>query len=326
MAKQQYDPKQAGVQMTLSAIAYAGGDGTMSVIKTAIEKELKIKDYATGGNWTLVWGPVRTSKGDNLMYVAQNSQLTSQYAVVIRGTVFDVSSILQDLDVKLVDFDYVPGQVSEGFNKGFTWLIGTPDSNNGSLQSFLVNAAAVHDIQVLVTGHSLGGAIAVMMLAWIVSGSADWGAANMISAQGYTFAGPSAGDEEFSSYFDESARCWRVVNPLDVVPYGYANLLGLIDDDVPTEVPSKAGDDIKFANEYLKLEGYVYTQPPTRETLTKVQIPPSSGANCSEYVSQVGDQHNHNSYLYLLNVEQTDIGDPSVLPNYSAELEQYAGQ
>lgn len=324
MTTPQYDPAPAGVQMTLSAIAYAGGDGTMSVIKTAIEKELKIKDYATRATWKLVWGPVRSSKGDNLMYVAQNTRLTSQYSVVIRGTVLDPSSIWEDLDVPLTNFGYVPGQVSEGFNEGFTWLIGTPDPNNGTLQSFLVNAAVAHDIQVLVSGHSQGGALAVMMLAWIVAGSSGWGAANTISAQGYTFAGPSAGDAKFSSYFDKSATCWRVVNPLDVVPYGYANLPGLIIDEVPTKVPLAVDGLIVAAELYLVKKGYIYAQPPTQETLRKVQIPPSSGATVSQYKSQVGEQHNHNSYLYLLNVKETDIGDPSVLPEYGSAHEKSA--
>lgn len=32
-----------------------------------------------------------------------------------------------------------------------------------------------------------------------------------------------------------------------------------------------------------------------------------------KYLDQVEGQHNHNSYLYLLNATQTDVGDKSPL-------------
>ncbi len=59
-----YDLTQAGVQMTLAAIAYTRPT-------TEIPWELERPDYATKGEWCLAWGPVNGTHGDNLVYMAQ---------------------------------------------------------------------------------------------------------------------------------------------------------------------------------------------------------------------------------------------------------------
>src|SRR5689334_5202962 len=66
-------PDQA-TMMTLSAIAY----------QNDIAGQLKNTSYATGGDWSLVWGPIQDDWG-NLAYVAVSAS-TGSYALVIRGS------------------------------------------------------------------------------------------------------------------------------------------------------------------------------------------------------------------------------------------------
>jgi hypothetical protein len=56
----------------------------------------------------------------------------------------------------------------------------------------------------------------------------------------------------------------------------------------------------------LSLATGPWAQPTKRFLLPKV---PMTGG----YLEQVEGQHNHNSYLYLLNATQTDVGDKSPL-------------
>ena len=69
--------------------------------------------------------------------------------------------------------------------------------------------------QVWVTGHSLGGALAVILAATLLE--------NNIPVQGlYTFGAPRVGDKSFAKQLDNKLRNkahWRVVNKGDMVPH-----------------------------------------------------------------------------------------------------------
>jgi len=85
---------EQAIMMTLSAIAY----------QSDIAGQLKKKNYATAGDWSLAWGPIQDSYG-NLAYVAVSAS-TGNYALVIRGslTTFTWAALenwFYDLDVVL---------------------------------------------------------------------------------------------------------------------------------------------------------------------------------------------------------------------------------
>jgi len=64
-----------------------------------------------------------------------------------------------------------------------------------------------------ITGHSLGGALAVLNISDIVNNTIH------TDASMYSFAGPRVGDANFANSFDSSVGVsWRIVNSNDEVP------------------------------------------------------------------------------------------------------------
>ncbi|WP_019501745.1 lipase family protein [Pseudanabaena sp. PCC 6802] len=321
--KSNYDPSQAGVQMTLSAIAYADENGDYAATKTAIENELAKSQYATGGNWKLVWGPGITDK--NLMYVAQNQLNPDRYSLAIRGTDFDFfSNIKEDFWVSQVKYPYATSvgsalMVSNGALFGLQNLQKAIDPSLGqTLEDYLKMLVTNSSVNLVVTGHSLGGCLASLALIWLYDTIPTWSInANNMQLSGYTFAAPTAGNSDFANYFDAKvgSNCFRVVNPLDVVPHAWAGLSTLITKHIPTNVPLLIDPIIIGAAFYLKFKGWIYQQLDTEIHLREVQIPSSV-----DYLDQVEDQHDANSYLYLLGAPQTDLSPPSPLSKYDKNI------
>jgi triacylglycerol lipase len=69
------------------------------------------------------------------------------------------------------------------------------------------------DLPMVVTGHSLGGALATMLVA-------DLTANRALKPQAWTFASPRTGDATFAARYGAlSTVSWRIYNQVDVVPY-----------------------------------------------------------------------------------------------------------
>ena len=69
------------------------------------------------------------------------------------------------------------------------------------------------DLPMVVTGHSLGGALATLLVA-------DLSANTALQPQAWTFASPKVGDATFAArYGSLSTVSWRIHNLVDVVPY-----------------------------------------------------------------------------------------------------------
>ena len=68
-------------------------------------------------------------------------------------------------------------------------------------------------LPVVVTGHSLGAALATLLVA-------DLTANTPLKPQAWTFASPNVGDAAFAArYGGLSTVSWRIYNHVDVVPY-----------------------------------------------------------------------------------------------------------
>ena len=102
--------------------------------------------------------------------------------------------------------------------------------------------------QVWVTGHSLGGALAVLLAATLKE--------NKIPVHGlYTFGAPRVGDKEFAKQLNTSLRGqahWRVVNEGDLVPhvpleafFSHAGNRKLLRDDGTVSESSDDWEDFK---------------------------------------------------------------------------------
>ncbi len=303
-----YNKQTAGVLMTLAGLAYVDAGHNLSRLKVALVEALACADYATRGDWRLVWGPVLHGDGDNLAYLVR-SATTGAYALVLRGTVQALGSIWEDVPTGQHHFPYVDdpeAKVSAHFLSAQQALLSATDPDSlVTLGEYL--AAEAQGGTLYVTGHSQGGGLVPMFVAWAQHQSKVLGL--NLSVAGYGFAPPTSGNPAFARWVGRNSACFQVINPLDVVPFGYAGIGDIIRDHVPERVPVEYHPLIDAAALAAREAGH-WQQPDTRVLLDKVQLPSSVG-----YLAQVGAQHNHNSYLYLLGAPQTH-GDPSILPNY----------
>ncbi|BFM16652.1 hypothetical protein R50073_28350 [Maricurvus nonylphenolicus] len=305
-----FDQQQAGVLMTLASIAYADSSGSLPKVRNAIMAELAKPHYATQGQWQLVWGPVIEGEGDNLMYVARRD---NQYAIVLRGTVGDLGSFWEDVPTGQVAFSYAgpEAKVSSHFDDALQALLKGADHESGQRLSVFLAQTLHANSELFVTGHSQGGGLTPMLVAWALSERTVWPQATQVNCQGYAFAPPTSGNTDFARWIAAHAISYQVINPLDVVPCGYAAIDSVISKHIPDKVPFEYKLLIEGAAD-LAADVGEWEQPQQQVMLQKIQLPDSIS-----YLHQVLDQHNHNSYQWLLGSPQTDIGDPSNLPEYA---------
>jgi triacylglycerol lipase len=154
---------------------------------------------------------------------------TPQTAVVaLRGTA-TTTEWWNNFQWDLVPFTQVPngGNVAQGFHDIYntfgTMAPGQQQSTPAPAtfaadiaQAATAGLAAEVDpagLPIVVTGHSLGGALATMLVA-------DLNANTQLKPQAWTFASPNVGDAVFAArYAALSTVSWRIYNQVDVVPY-----------------------------------------------------------------------------------------------------------
>src|ERR1700761_983493 len=126
-----------------------------------------------------------------------------------RGT-SDVAEWVADIDA--IPEDYRPisgfGQVHSGFQEVYQLI-------RANIAANLSTATAGCD-QILITGHSLGAALAVLAGPDVARTMPP----NTIEPRLVTFAGPKVGLSDFAAKFNALIEsCFRVVNFLDIVPF-----------------------------------------------------------------------------------------------------------
>ncbi len=156
------------------------------------------------------------------------------------------------------------GQVHRGFKKALDEVWDPPNRDgDNSLKRYLENIREDGREKVWFTGHSLGGALAVLA------------AARYEEAAGvYTFGAPRVGDREFVKKFD--APAYRFVNGEDVVTgfplrgrYRHVGKNRIIDSDGRLRVAQAGWSGLRESAEraYLKLKYRGSTQKPLRDVL-----------------------------------------------------------
>jgi hypothetical protein len=162
---------------------------------------------------------------------------------------------------------------------------------------------------VVVCGHSQGAALTPMMMLALQDGLLGAPAVG-VPVSGFAIAPPTSGNPAFAELADSQLDCWYVINPLDIVPLGYNRMADVYEKGIPEPLrfPEKQGVEIAVvaANAVAKHAGE-WAQPNRQAILPAV---PEVGPG---FFQQIGDQHNHNSYLQLLGAVQTDVGDKSPL-------------
>lgn len=121
-----------------------------------------------------------------------------------------------DVSDWIADFDFIPAQYRAlpGFGRVHAGFQDIYACVRGSIIADLPAAAKGCD-RILVTGHSLGAAVAVLSAPDIAGGMPP----NTIEPRLTTFGGPRVGLSDFAAAFDAAIECcFRVVNFLDIVP------------------------------------------------------------------------------------------------------------
>ena len=159
-------------------------------------------------------------------YVAVGGDPTTA-VVALRGTE-STMEWWDDFHWDLVPFAQVPdgGNVAKGFYDIYasigTMAAGQQGTSAPSAVAAEVAQAATSGpaagldpglLPMVVTGHSLGGALATLLVA-------DLNANTALKPQAWTFASPRVGDAAFAArYGGLSTVSWRIYNQVDVVPY-----------------------------------------------------------------------------------------------------------
>ena len=320
----------------LSYIAYSGSNIPQHLIHTASQRTLELIQAtipridvlctAPGqADWQVVWGPALYTfrEGilqDNAMYVVQRISDPTQYVIAIRGT--NGASILDWLVEDLRVFDkknwtVPPGvqvtgnpQVSEATNIGLNILLNelTPDPGlpgAGLDISSWLSSLTGQPVNLLFTGHSLGGALAPTLALWFRQSQGlpgGWDPANNATISAISFAGPTAGDADFAQFSDRllGNRCLRVHNTLDIVPHGW-DKAGL----AAVRTLYQAGGITLHFLENAMLDALLlslndYDQIKNSQPMTWTIRP---GAAYNGFFKQAGTQH-YDSYPDLLDVPE----------------------
>lgn len=290
---------EQAIMMTLSAIAYS----------TDIAGQLKNKNYATTGDWSLAWGPVQDDYG-NLAYVAVSAS-TRNYALVIRGSLLTftweaLENWFYDLDVVIqYSWPYFPDVQGCKVSSGTYWQsFGLAAATYGgqTLASFLTNSVPASAI-LYVTGHSLGGNLATALASWISAQRGPAAGRPDPNTRPYTFAAPSSGNTAFASAYNvRFPNSRRYQNILDVVPNAWDNILNIdtIYDNYFVNTPlyvQAAIDSMYFALSASE-EAYGSFYQQTNGSGTPLG---PTWLTFADWYTQVGFQHGHNTYLGLLN-------------------------
>ena len=301
---------------TLSNIAYTdeANDGSDRQ-KRDIISNLANTTIGAQGPWSLIWGPA--TNGGNLVYVAENSA-RNRYAVAIRGTVTSSSwamfdNIAEDADVFSQDHWRYPHstrglKIAAGFNTALENIIAMTDPvTDWSLLDFLRKTLNASNKDVVVTGHSLGGALATVVSMWLGDQLSKGGGPSLFRLTPYTFAAPTAGNQAFADAYDAffpTSR--RYVNELDIVPMGY-DALATLANMYPSPGPSLRDycwlgyEALEFFAPTFKK---MYAQTNRRSGTVKFRGPAASASNT--FPQQADIEHSVGVYLAHLAIPEPE--------------------
>lgn len=186
---------------------------------------------AMPGNWSMVT-TIKTGIYDNEAWLLRNTSrhasMAPQLCLAFRGTMDNPLSIWEDADLEMVPAvnysNRAQSMIHQGFKKGIESLL--PDIQHAINPILEAAKVAKERVEVYVTGHSQGAALAALFTSWVrCSGFAN---APYMRMKSYYFAQPKPGNDYFADDFNErhcfakaydnASWAYRVSNDQDFVP------------------------------------------------------------------------------------------------------------
>lgn len=310
------DPIQAPDLLTLQTLYLCG---VAYMADPALMPGMIEKTQAPPGNavWRCLWGPAQNDDDANLVFVAgyfpDPKAAPESIFVTIRGTDVDVGDIWGIMEQVWEDIDgayqtQLPGApsgvcVAQGTLEGLTVIEGLRYKGQ-TLGDFLLTFYAHpsrNGVPAIVTGHSLGGCLAT-----VVAASMRAALPVPIPIQPITFAGPTAGNSNFASWYSTTFKtARRFQNTLDIIPMALQNLSGINDiyDSYGLYTPLFVETAVDGMIDLMSLTGASYVQPAQGS-----QILPGSFLlnDQNDWYAQALHQHHLATYLSLLTGQHLD--------------------
>jgi hypothetical protein len=180
-----------------------------------------------------------------------------------RGTEPTWANLVQDLkSISKVNFDLLPGvdsgsvntgQVGSGFFDGYLAI--RDDFHERLQKAVALTNCSNAERKLYITGHSLGGAIALiaaMDLKYNTQMSTLWSAFSSVTV--YTFETPRAGNTDFAAAFKTvTSDVWEVQNYFDVIPHtppqsaGFEHVMKIaLVGPHPGEIRALSSEDVNY--------------------------------------------------------------------------------
>lgn len=187
-------------------------------------------------------------------FIAQSMGEPERFAVVLRGSegFFD---FLDDFEFIKIDFPFFPnaGKTENGFTqfyKSFTFA--DPASGKSQTLEEFLNDPLLQKSKFLVTGHSSGGALAILHSLTMAN--------HGFAIETYTFGSPMVGDSSFAQTYNSLVpNSYRVANKPDIIPLLPGNLLEYEHVGTLIEMNSLVYPELKRSiSNFHSLETYIY--------------------------------------------------------------------
>jgi Lipase (class 3) len=310
--------------------------GSAQEIETQMAADLRNDLQAANeiGEWDLVWGPAVFQAplsifADNTMYVVKrkaSSQILSEFVIAIAGTnpssIFDwliENTWLNPLHIwkygspQVALSPMIANGTSAGLNILQALKPAVPMPSAGTILVDFIQQNLNRPTRISVTGHSLGGALTCVVALWLFDTQKEWDSKGQAQIDCVPFAGPTAGNADFSVYFANSSlgrRSARVYNGIDVVPHVWhigdiEKVPTLFDPGIPGEKDPavEALTHLAIANAWFGNFQQIYPSAPSLNGVVNNNIIDPTKPIFTNFVSQTGFQH-VDAYFDLLGVQQ----------------------
>jgi hypothetical protein len=262
------------------------------------------------GKWEIVWGPIAVTYDTfyfpiNAMYLAQSGDDPSQYVLAVAGTnpvsLFDW--LIEDALVSYQlpwPFDLSgDSKFALGTAIGLTIILDNAPSSTlpgagKTIREFLAGLSN-KKINLLVNGHSLGGALSPTLALWLKNTQILWDTLFQAKISSLPTAGPTPGNSAFAAYLTEKVPVTRTWNTLDIVPHAWEESLLA---ELPTlYAPTIPDDDaitflVGIAEDLAKNGDYTQSEPDSTFSLgLDGQLVNPKNPDVLNYLIQAGYQH-----------------------------------